>query len=318
MCGELRSQVRRVHWQDGSSPRVRGTRALRKGDGVRGRFIPACAGNSLKAGKVPAERVGSSPRVRGTPACGRWRRLKGRFIPACAGNSRGRRARGRRNSVHPRVCGELQTASSSSANGRGSSPRVRGTRGCHAGPRPAPPVHPRVCGELAPHPQARHPQRRFIPACAGNSNTGPCHAPQVAVHPRVCGELKSRTGTTSRASGSSPRVRGTPSDSVTTRGSRAVHPRVCGELTRLASPSGLRTGSSPRVRGTLHRGWPVTGACRFIPACAGNSAAWRQALGDGPVHPRVCGELPADTLFTGGQRGSSPRVRGTLEDDNPY
>ncbi len=50
--------------------------------------------------------------------------------------------------VHPRVCGERNTAGAVTAAGNGSSPRVRGTR-----------------DELLAH----RVDRRFIPACAGNA-----------------------------------------------------------------------------------------------------------------------------------------------------
>ena len=52
-------------------------------------------------------------------------------------------------------------------------------------------------------------------------------------------------------------------------------------------------------------------ACRFIPACAGNT--WRrwERWHRKPVHPRVCGEhgyLGEEQIY---RTGSSPRVRGT-------
>ena len=77
----------------------------------------------------------------------------------------------------------------------------------------------------------------------------------------------------------------------------------------------LTGGSSPRVRGT--RGGNIQGRAifRFIPACAGNTAADPRCRTGYPVHPRVCGEhaVPAsDVVLTS---GSSPRVRGTLARD---
>ena len=50
---------------------------------------------------------------------------------------------------------------------------------------------------------------------------------------------------------------------------------------------------------------------RFIPACAGNSSRNTSATAPRPVHPRVCGELPAVLAEYLAATGSSPRVRGT-------
>ena len=132
----------------GSSPRVRGTRPKARHFRAGHRFIPACAGNSRTLCAARFRRPvhprvcgelqtvdsrdptvhGSSPRVRGTR-----QRLHGghgrhRFIPACAGNSELLGVPFQRQSVHPRVCGELLTASLRLARVGGSSPRVRGTR----------------------------------------------------------------------------------------------------------------------------------------------------------------------------------------------
>ena len=126
VCGERAENelIRRV--DDGSSPRVRGTRRSKRVGRRRQRFIPACAGNAQEAGwhrriwsvhpRVCGERAdprtqrrarcGSSPRVRGTrshlchPPC------RFRFIPACAGNAIAGRTWKMTLTVHPRVCGE--------------------------------------------------------------------------------------------------------------------------------------------------------------------------------------------------------------------
>ena len=70
-------------------------------------------------------------------------------------------------------------------------------------------------------------------------------------------------------------------------------------------------GSSPRVRGTLQNAPGRRAGLRFIPACAGNSAATAGRPRPGPVHPRVCGELEQAHLQAEISNGSSPRVRGT-------
>ena len=72
-----------------------------------------------------------------------------------------------------------------------------------------------------------------------------------------------------------------------------------------------RTGSSPRVRGTPHLIEFFIYNPRFIPACAGNAALFREFMVRLPVHPRVCGERTAHTYRVIFAAGSSPRVRGT-------
>ena len=150
VCGEHGHRVVHIALDDGSSPRVRGTR-LRQPLGQRlGRFIPACAGNTSSTNtsvlpdavhprvcgehlflrQDPDRAAGSSPRVRGTR----------RGDPA--GKVFG--------PVHPRVCGEHPLSQSTRQYGAGSSPRVRGTP---------------EAGRL------RAVYDRFIPACAGNTLT---------------------------------------------------------------------------------------------------------------------------------------------------
>ncbi len=330
VCGELRPNFRKLLKANGSSPRVRGTRAGARMKGKRCRFIPACAGNSTTLNRIRAHgpvhprvcgelafaseprprRAGSSPRVRGTLDQPGVRHERGRFIPACAGNSGNRARASRQEPVHPRVCGELLRAFSSSLTRCGSSPRVRGTLG----------------GQYV----FAQP-RRFIPACAGNSRPARRHARDKPVHPRVCGELTPGQTIDSFPDGSSPRVRGTlaalvdrteqerfipacaGNSSFHRRNGhrRTVHPRVCGELWEATETSDFGCGSSPRVRGTLGLERADLRPLRFIPACAGNSHKASSRLSLKPVHPRVCGELGRTGCGSGWLCGSSPRVRGT-------
>ena len=97
-----------THWNStGSSPHARGTRAITCREPYSGRFIPACAGNTLvrrrscwlmavhprmrgehegnEAGR--AGLAGSSPHARGTLHIGEEHIMDSRFIPACAGNT---------------------------------------------------------------------------------------------------------------------------------------------------------------------------------------------------------------------------------------
>ena len=148
VCGELRGSATRSTCCHGSSPRVRGTPIAENVALPRGRFIPACAGNSVprtpgnsrtavhprvcgelvQALADAAPNLGSSPRVRGTHGHLAGAARRGRFIPACAGNSPAATATRRSQAVHPRVCGELASTSAWTPAMPGSSPRVRGTR----------------------------------------------------------------------------------------------------------------------------------------------------------------------------------------------
>ncbi len=213
----------------------------------------------------------------------------------------------------------------------GSSPRVRGTRGCPAG---------------------RPWLSRFIPACAGNTNDQGGQILLVGVHPRVCGEHLQYRSPKEFWDGSSPRVRGTRSalrtgpvaarfipacagntplhgiegtehrfipacagntyDVGPDRHASAVHPRVCGEHVPGYGLIARPHGSSPRVRGTHDRSGDDRRTVRFIPACAGNTRGRHPGDRSAPVHPRVCGEHKSVARPSAPRCGSSPRVRGTL------
>ena len=138
----------------GSSPRVRGTRRPRRCRAWRWRTAtpvhPRVCGELTLNAAPPIARHGSSPRVRGTRLPFGLQLTRTRFIPACAGNSSLPPTRTTRETVHPRVCGELNAVKATPSAAIGSSPRVRGTR------------------ELA---KCNSALARFIPACAGNSDT---------------------------------------------------------------------------------------------------------------------------------------------------
>ncbi len=314
----------------GSSPRARGTRRRARRPARRRRFIPACAGNAVRAmcavgrdavhPRVRGERVpapcrqrlhgGSSPRARGTRTADE--RLEGvdRFIPACAGNARSSTRRASPRPVHPRVRGERVLMLIAHCCPIGSSPRARGT------------LLQRLA-DLCP--------RRFIPACAGNARLHRRHDDHVAVHPRVRGERSRTRWRSSRTGGSSPRARGTrggrravarldrfipacagnAARAMRHAGPPAVHPRVRGERGCRTCPTTIASGSSPRARGTPCRPSSSRVAARFIPACAGNASSATPAAAAAPVHPRVRGErLDAAKQLPPGF-GSSPRARGT-------
>ena len=131
----------------GSSPRGRGTLTSKQPRWLRGRVIPAWAGNThldtwcarLYAGhpRVGGEHDidgclftmtdGSSPRGRGTLSTLATRTLFWRVIPAWAGNTGGPIPPKPTTTGHPRVGGEHHGAAIMTTPRFGSSPRGRGT-----------------------------------------------------------------------------------------------------------------------------------------------------------------------------------------------
>ena len=215
---------------------------------MRGRFIPARAGNTTYATRLAAlrpvhpraggehhpyprrrrARTGSSPRGRGTRVRASLRLRGPRFIPARAGNTALALAGAGSGPVHPRAGGEHRFGSVAGTCYGGSSPRGRGTRRRHA---PA-------GGE-----------DRFIPARAGNTDSWRILQRARSVHPRAGGEHGESAEAVLAEYGSSPRGRGTPRSASASnplsrfiparagnttptcsgRRRRPVHPRAGGE-----------------------------------------------------------------------------------------
>ena len=187
VCGENRTGVITMPYEEGSSPRVRGkpfggaTTISRQG------LIPACAGKTARqpgalpgapahprvCGENSARRrswnssTGSSPRVRGKLKHMGGMLWDAGLIPACAGKTPSLRPGANHLGAHPRVCGENQRERGRGESHEGSSPRVRGKL--------------QGLSRLSPF-------RGLIPACAGKT---PVPRPECAIskaHPRVCGE----------------------------------------------------------------------------------------------------------------------------------
>ena len=188
--------------------------------------------------------------------------------------------------VHPRVRGEHSSRRCAASRRAGSSPRARGTR---------------VSSSTSWN------RTRFIPACAGNTFPVPPARGSYPVHPRVRGEHRIGFSRFIAAVGSSPRARGThlsavgerrrcrfiPACAGNTIAARnpavtpPVHARVRGEHVRRGENGALQLGSSPRARGTLLKNNLTLAQGRFIPACAGNTAARTFTATTEAVHPRV-------------------------------
>ena len=231
----------------GSSPRMRGTPGVDGQWRVAPGIIPAYAGNtptfpwSTTAARdhprVCGEHVqnalgrfnvaGSSPRMRGTHARNRSGRRNPRIIPAYAGNTCSRRQLRPCRRDHPRVCGEHPSLKPYSASFAGSSPRMRGTHGFHAG-------LAQVFG--------------IIPAYAGNTPPCPGRAAIHWDHPRVCGEHTLSNRISSGLRGSSPRMRGTPIGCARWRNTNGIIPAYAGN-TRTSNHRTCGAWDHPRVCG---------------------------------------------------------------------
>ena len=95
--------------------------------------------------------------------------------------------------------------------------------------------------------------------------------------------------------------------------SQAAHPRACGENARSPRGAPPATGSSPRVRGKHSRGFSDPPGAGLIPARAGKTTIPLIATAPLWAHPRACGENGPEHRRMLTWLGSSPRVRGKLQ-----
>ena len=308
-CGEHGFLKLNFLRDQGSSPRMRGTRLMTSCIMLAPGIIPAHAGNTnTETVREDARRdhpracgehsvcvvvtsgdTGSSPRMRGTLGPVKADANSLGIIPAHAGNTLWRVLRGVSVGDHPRACGEHWACAWVAFRSWGSSPRMRGT----------------------PHSKLGNPVNfGIIPAHAGNTHGHIIGGVNRGDHPRACGEHAGISLHDQGATGSSPRMRGTPRrphrrfahDGIipahagnTCGGLRCTmstrdHPRACGEHFNQLYLSAQKKGSSPRMRGTpyvAHEG----ACCRgIIPAHAGNTFTNLRLRKGTWDHPRACGE----------------------------
>ena len=171
---------------EGTSPRVRGKRRRASPSAPPSGYIPACAGEAYRWGRLSAPkevhprvcggsnsttppksgRSGTSPRVRGKLGVRLPIQLQRRYIPACAGEAGAIAPDPPVRTVHPRVCGGSSRGPRAATPGAGTSPRVRGKRGTD---------------------RLHRSGLRYIPACAGEAWWRTRGWTSTSVHPRVCG-----------------------------------------------------------------------------------------------------------------------------------
>ena len=272
VCGEYQNVRFSDDWDGGSSPRMRGTRAVRAACGRAGGIIPAYAGNTRWM--IPPVRargdhprvcgehcgehsasfgvLGSSPRMRETHSrCRRAANVTG-IIPAYAGNTVTGKFVCALCRDHPRICGEHDNTRERTWSYQGSSPHMRGT--CN--------FNKEYLGDDG-----------IIPAYAGNTCSLFSFRCVARDHPRICGEHTGKVADGNQGKGSSPHMRGTPRlkpsfptiigiipayagntiRSASNHPAERDHPRICGEHVLVSAAGMPYTGSSPHMRGTRAR-----------------------------------------------------------------
>ena len=95
----------------------------------------------------------------------------------------------------------------------------------------------------------------------------------------------------------------------------AVHPRLCGDRIHIDRLMIDSYGSSPPVRGSAEGRRRFSAFYRFIPACAGIGDTTSSGLYITSVHPRLCGDRPSGIQYIQFLSGSSPPVRGSVNDN---
>ena len=154
---------------------------------------------------------------------------------------------------------------------------------------------PRVRGKHAQDPRDGV-LLRLTPACAGKTASPGPTPPQSSAHPRACGENPHAGDREREGPGSSPRIRGKP------------------RRTGVGRPhTGLIPAHAGKQEDDLHE---LQGQ-GLIPAHAGKTSAASLALMSAWAHPGACGENGLRHDHHAQHEGSSPRVRGKLQELDP-
>ena len=102
---------------------------------------------------------------------------------------------------------------------------------------------------------------------------------------------------------------------VLTRERTRDHPRTCGEHFIIGARGLGKTGSSPHMRGTLDSNNGSVSQYGIIPAHAGNTSSRAKHIAGNRDHPRTCGEHSVRGVKVLMEKGSSPHMRGTLNQE---
>ena len=271
---------------------------------------PRVGGGAEHRERLVEDADGPSPRGRGSPGLGGQPGEVVGSIPAWAGEPLAAAVAHALSAVHPRVGGGAQAGEYMMRSTRGPSPRGRGSR-----------IRDLVLDLV----------HRSIPAWAGEPRTFLTSPDTLGVHPRVGGGARAIQTSTTSARGPSPRGRGSrrqdddppalrgsipawagePSCTSATGTTIPVHPRVGGGASDWSALRVRGRGPSPRGRGSRHARARRAHRDGSIPAWAGEPAAAHRAGCRSRVHPRVGGGAHVKITKGGGNKGPSPRGRGS-------
>ena len=133
-------------------------------------------------------------------------------------------------------------------------------------------------------------------------------------HPRAYGENLSLTLSEGARLGSSPRIRGKHGCELIIDGCHGLIPAHTGKTLRFPPVRRARRGSSPRIRGKPCSDFGTHTERGLIPAHTGKTNSAYLQHRSCRAHPRAYGEN-ADALARRlPHLGSSPRIRGKLDD----
>ncbi len=317
----------RSRW--GLSPRGRGNLGRLECHHIRGRSIPAWAGEPRALwpdARRPAvyPRVGGgtsapsswmtttrglSPRGRGNRPADRDYPPGQRSIPAWAGEPYQVPPLNGPKAVYPRVGGGTRPAADHRDWQRGLSPRGRGNRrrrprrsGRHRS-------IPAWAGEPG-SPDGRHASPGVYPRVGGGTGVGGYrHRRPGGLSPRGRGN-RLRYLLPGRPDGSIPAWAGEPSTQSAGNPPSAVYPRVGGGTVYGRCLSAALSGLSPRGRGNPQVSVADDVGVGSIPAWAGEPGTGRRLRSPGGVYPRVGGGTLVSAIWRSNVSGLSPRGRG--------
>ena len=131
----------------------------------------------------------------------------------------------------------------------------------------------------------------------------------------MCGEHAHDVHRNLKHPGSSPHVRGAHRRLDQRHLRRGIIPACAGSTNGSYVVGQDAAGSSPHVRGAQNARASPAAVVGIIPACAGST--WVNLAFDNHFrdHPRMCGEHAGGMSTCIAGRGSSPHVRGALEQD---
>ena len=154
---------------------------------------------------------------------------------------------------------------------------------------------------------------RFNPAYAGNMYDNQVISVDNQVQPRVCGEYSLCPMLPISVLGSTPRMRGIFFCTVDVIKICRFNPAYAGNISACFGCKIRQLGSTPRMRGICSYSPSSMVSIRFNPAYAGNINPLILFDSSIQVQPRVCGEYSKAQPKDERRTGSTPRMRGILQ-----